>query len=183
MRSKSLFLSPHNDDEALFGAFTLLREDPFVVVCLRSVKQERIHGFQVTSLQRESETEEAMRTLGVSEWRQWAFSDLEPHWPDVRKEMVALASARFARVYAPAVEDGGHEHHNMIGMLADEVFGTGVTHYMTYTNGRGRSQGVEVPHKPEWIGQKLCALTCYTSQHMLSTGHHFLERQTEFYAP
>ena len=30
-----LFLSPHNDDEALFASYVQLRDHPHVLVCLR----------------------------------------------------------------------------------------------------------------------------------------------------
>ena len=79
-------------------------------------------------------------------------------------------------MFAPAVEAGGHEQHNLVGELADKVFGGRVTHYMTYTNGRDRSRGVPVEFEPGWAALKLQALACYESQiRLASTGHHFTD--------
>ena len=178
----ALFLSPHNDDETLFGAFTLLRHKPKVLVCLRSDKQENVYGFRVTSSEREAETDAAMKILGC-EWEQWPFLDSVLDWTMMAEWFTPL-SLRHGEIFAPAVEDGGHEQHNHIGEIADIVFGVDrVTHYMTYTNGRGRSTGVPVPYEREWVALKLRALACYESQIRLeSTGHHFVQGLEEWYA-
>lgn len=184
----SLLLAPHNDDETLFAAFTILRENPDVVVCYRSRKQE---DQGVTWQEREQETSEALTVLGVdghtAAWWQW------PTWDSndgSRHEMLIWLSAhigKYDRIFAPAIEDGGHPQHNLIGALADDVFGPeNVTHYLTYTGGgrwnRSRSER-EVEYEPEWITRKLRALACYRSQHRLwATAHHFLADQREFYA-
>lgn len=72
---------------------------------------------------------------------------------------------RYNRVWAPAVELGGHEDHNRIGALAEEVWPGAVTHYMTYRRGHGESRSDnEVPFRPEMVGLKLKALSQYRSQ-------------------
>lgn len=175
----ALFLSPHNDDETLFGAFTLLRYRPKVVIVLRSSKQE---AQGVTAAEREAETVAAMDVLGCEEWEQWLSPDSDPDWHAVERALRADAH-QWDRVFAPAVEDGGHEQHNWIGAMADSIFSDRVTHYMTYTlPGNERSRGVPVEYENEWVGLKLCALSRYESQIRLqSTGHHFAQALHEWY--
>jgi hypothetical protein len=68
-------------------------------------------------------------------------------------------------VYAPAVEEGGHDQHNLIGTLAADVFRERVQPYLTYRRGfmRTRSDN-EVPYTAEMVALKLRALACYRSQ-------------------
>lgn len=182
----SLFLAPHHDDECLFGSFLILAHEPDVVVCLRGDAQKALHGFNVTHAEREKETMAALAVLGVENWSQWSISDIRPNEADVRHMMETVARRSYDTVFAPVVEEDGNLHHNLIGALADEVFGDAVTHYFTYTNGRGRSgrdhpDAVEVPYENEWIARKLCAMTKYTSQLRLdSTAHHFTEGLMEW---
>ena len=141
--SGAIFLSPHNDDETLFGAFTLLRERPRVVTVLRSYIQEQ-RGTGVTYREREAETEAALDVLGIADWEQWQYPDSDPPWHAVRER---LGSLEAERIYAPAVERGGHRHHNAIGRLADSLWPGRVTFYTTYKRwGRGRTtRGNPVP--------------------------------------
>lgn len=181
LRMKSLFLSPHNDDETLFGSFTLLREDPFVVVVLRSFVQEN-RGLGILYRHRERETEEALKVLGVSSWEQWTFPDDDPPWDLIFESM---ASFHPEHVYAPYPELKGHNHHNTIGEAALEIYGPeNVTLYCTYAYGEiTRTRGVKVEAPPEHYEQKKQALLCYQSQiHEPSTGHHFKDTLDEFYA-
>lgn len=178
----SVFISPHNDDETLFGAFTLIRERPFVVVCLRSHSQEHTHRFDVTYQEREAETAAAMEILGC-EWEQWPFLDTDRIGGEVA-EAIADLSRRFDRCYAPAFEDGGHPQHNRIAEIARDEFGPDrVTPYMTYRIGSNgeKSPGQLVPIEWPWIELKLRALACYRSQMMPSTGPHFLQPLHEWY--
>ena len=160
-----VFLSPHNDDETLFGAFTLLRHKPLVIVCLKSYVQEDRGG--PTSVEREKETNRAMWWLGVEEWRQWEHSDREPDWVAVEASMQKLdVEHEIDEVFAPIWEVGGHDHHNEIGFLAQEVFGDRLSCYYTYKRGNGRTKSltpVEVD-QPLWVILKLKAMACYESQ-------------------
>lgn len=177
-----LFLSPHNDDETLFGAFTLLAHRPKVIVVLRSFRQNELHGFDSSWAERERETDAAMKVLGVT-WNQWGHTDVEPDWERVEADLRDVRLGPGARVWAPAPEDEGNPQHNEIGEIAARVFPGNVTHYMTYTNGRGRSAGTPVKYKNEWVAWKLCALSCYASQIRLeSTCHHFMQPLHEFTA-
>lgn len=178
----ALFLSPHNDDETLFGAFTLLRENPDVIVCLRSQVQED-RGYGITATEREAETDAAMRILGCS-WRQWPKLDTDTSWEDVRIWLSAWVG-QYDRIFAPAWEQDGHPQHNAIADAARDVFGPeAITSYMTYTkNGKSVSE-LEVVPEAHHVGLKLQALACYHTQY----GHpscrpHFLRDQREYYAP
>jgi LmbE family N-acetylglucosaminyl deacetylase len=181
---QTLFLAPHNDDETLFGAFTLLRERPHVVVCLRSIRQE-LRGTGVTHAERERETENALRVLGVESWEQWTFPDDDPPWVEIGERFVQLASGA-RRVYAPAYERRGHEHHNRIARLAGRAFpAETLTPYLTYTAGGRSHSRREVPYEPEWVHLKLRALACYRSQIVVPetwTTLHFVGDQREYYA-
>lgn len=156
----SLFLAPHNDDETLFGAYTLLRERPLVVVCTFGMGQPGVLG-----VDRMLETIDALGVLGVdshSSFMQWPVMDVNP---DVdRLERLMLELGEFEQVFAPMVEVGGHEQHNLIGELARQVF-PNVQGYATYRRGdfRTRTQN-EVAFDPDWPARKLAAMACYRSQ-------------------
>lgn len=166
-----VFLSPHSDDAVLFGAFLILRYEPIVVTALRSKKQEM---FGIKHAQREKEDVAAMCELGVSVFQQWAEPDVDPDWEAVRSMVAELdysSSEYVDQVFAPAIEEGGHDQHNMIGQLAQDIFGNRVTSYLTYTRHRGRStDGNEVTPEPWMIACKLRALSCYGTQMHPETG-------------
>lgn len=178
-----VFLSPHNDDESLFGAFSLLREHPLVVICLRSQTQAS-RGDEITYQQRERETACAMNILGC-EHVQWPVSDLDPDWADVRERLEDLdATMHITDVYAPAWEPNGHLQHNVIAKMALDVFGHDrVARYLTYTTLGKSKRGVQVEYEPAWVLLKLQALECYQSQivHPLQA-EHFLRSWREYYA-
>ena len=179
--SGAIFLSPHNDDETLFGAFTLLRERPRVVTVLRSYVQEQ-RGTGVTYQQREAETGAALDVLGITDWEQWPYPDTDPPWDEVGGR---LGSLEAERIYAPAVERGGHRHHNAIGRLAESLWPGKVTFYTTYTAWGRTKRGRVVPWEHEWVLLKLRALACYRSQIVVPetwTAPHFLDSQVEYYA-
>jgi LmbE family N-acetylglucosaminyl deacetylase len=160
MRNPLLFLAPHCDDEALFGAFTLLRHRPHVLICVNTPK-------------REAETRAAMEILGCT-WESFRLPlDELPYWLEERKP---------THVWAPSPEVGGNPDHNFVGRMAERMFPGRLTRYMTYTPA-GKSAGIPVPYELDWIGLKLRALACYPSQY----GHpshapHFVRGLEEFYA-
>ena len=173
----SILFSPHQDDACLFATFTLLAHDPLVVTVLASQLQED-RGTGITNDTRMAEDCCAFAELGLTEWTQWPYLDSAPDWGAVAGAMrVVDERVQPERVFAPAVEEGGHDHHNQIGQLARALFGDRLTAYLTYTNGRDRSRsGNEVPFEPEWPAIKLGALACYRSQIAEpSTGHHFID--------
>lgn len=175
-RTSRLFLAPHNDDETLFGAFTILRERPLVIVVFDSWNQW-LRGHRITAEQRRTETLAALRILEAGA-EFLGFKDSEPD-----PEAIAAALGRYGQpemVYAPAVEPDGNAQHNLVGEIAVRLFPK-VTRYMTYT-AAGKSRGKSVPVEPGWAHKKLRALACYASQIELpDTRDHFLRDQYEYY--
>jgi LmbE family N-acetylglucosaminyl deacetylase len=159
-----LWLSPHNDDETLFGAFTIIREKPMVIVCLKSQVQEDRYGIKANV--REMETTGALWWLGNPSWQQLLTLDTDPQAPAKLLDDFASLDLIHApeRVWAPAYEENGHEQHNVVSYAANGVFGDRVQPYLTYKRGSMRSRGTEVPFEPKWAWQKLRALACYQSQ-------------------
>lgn len=182
-----LFLSPHNDDETLFGAFTLLRERPHVAVVFDScIQVQRGYGDQCNATNRRFETVMALRALlgsGGGSVSFLGFADNIITGTEFR-EALEFSLRKFDRpemVYAPAIEEGGHPQHNLVGEIAARVFPR-VTHYLTYTN-RGKSVGVPVPFELHWVARKLQALSFYGSQICLPDNvEHFLREHHEYYA-
>ena len=160
-----LLLAPHGDDETLFAAFTCMRYGKrlHVIVCTQDA-DEKMRG--VRSL----ETSRAITLLGCThhEWPmpadQWDRETAKMWLEGWASEK--LFAQRIEQVFAPAIEPEGHEQHNAVGLLAQDVFGDRVTHYLTYAPDGVRSRyGVEVPPPTAHeIALKLRALACYESQ-------------------
>ncbi len=162
--SATLFLAPHNDDESLFGAFTILRFSPDVATVFKSAKQSPA----VTADERELETAIALEALGDPRWMQWPILDTTPA-AQARKAVQSILETQrttYAHVFAPAPIVGGHEQHSLVGDVALKVFGDErVTLYHTYRRGEGRTTSPwEVPFEPSWPMGKLLALAAYGSQ-------------------
>lgn len=181
----NLFLSPHNDDEALFGAFTILRHKPLVVVVFYPDPRS---GDPDTRIR---ETGLACRLLGAAGYFQGGLLQ-EP--ADAREvshaktmEVQGLLKMldehhKPERVWAPALEPNGNAEHAVVGHQAMVVFGDRCTHYHTYHNGRKVvAQKNQVPYEPSWIRLKHLALACYGSQYE-KAGRHFMEDLWEWYA-
>ena len=62
----TLFLSPHNDDETLFGAFTIMKEKPIVCVVFDSYVQVARGNAGATASRRRNETLRALGEFGYS---------------------------------------------------------------------------------------------------------------------
>jgi LmbE family N-acetylglucosaminyl deacetylase len=171
-----LFISPHNDDETLFGAFTILRENPLVVVVYDSHAQF-LRGEKVTAHQRRQESSAAMKILGADV----EFCGLSDQKLDMAACIAALRIYEGAEeVWAPAFERNGNPHHNLIARAVDSIFPHS-QRYMTYTSA-GKSSGVPVPIKAGWTLSKLRALACYESQiELAATRDFFLNDQREYY--
>lgn len=155
----SVFLASHNDDEALFGSFTLLRHRPLVVICLYDGEA------------RAEESRQACAVLGC-EVDQWRFTSPIP----------AMAEAIWkidGQVFAPARVDGGNADHNLIADLAP----ADAIRYLTYTTDGKQTGGAEVAYEPGWIGLKHQALACYPSQFAQpGRAEHFLRDIREYVA-
>jgi LmbE family N-acetylglucosaminyl deacetylase len=178
-----LFLAPHNDDETLFGAFTIQRHQPIVVTALRSHYQaDRWPAADYGHERREAETEAALAELGAPAWAQWEFDDRQPDWPAIRQRLQELPAD--GMVYAPFPEPvDGHDQHNLLGVAALDVFGRHrVQLYTTYSRQNGKSAiGSRVDPTPDEIAGKLRAMACYGSQlENWLTRPHFMRGLDEF---
>lgn len=169
---------PHNDDEALFLSWTILRHRPLVVIVTDSARQWK-RGTGITARQRRAESLAAMDILGA-EVRFLGIPDDELTIPTVRRALEHLGDPEM--VFAPAHEGPeGNADHNLVATACSVL--ANVTRYMTYTRA-GKSTGVEVPYEPDWPRLKLQALACYESQIRLpSTAPHFLRGLHEYYLP
>lgn len=156
----SLFLSPHNDDESLWGAFTLMREKPLVVVVTDSHIQEN-RGESITWDQRRLESFDAMEILGCPLF----FGEIrDDNFHELLVQRLLSSFKNFDKVYAPAVQ-GGNPQHDLIGTIAKELFGDKCIQYTTYTKTETYTKGrIEVIPTIEEIELKNRALDCYKSQ-------------------
>jgi LmbE family N-acetylglucosaminyl deacetylase len=176
-----LFISPHNDDETLFGAFTLLREHPLVLVVTDSYIQFN-RGDGISARQRRDETIEAMHILGCSTF----FAGLRDDQLDeqsLRKLFESLTG--FEEVYVPMPYQNGNPHHNLIGQIASVIL-PHTTFYATYTKDNLYKTGkTEIEPKPDELELKFRALQCYKTQlNLPSTRPHFeaVLGRSEWYA-
>ncbi len=155
----ALCLEPHQDDTVLFNAFRCIEHKPLVVTVLASQLQED-RGTGITNGEREFENKKALAVLGC-ENEQWTETDAAPDWDATERKLRTLEAEI---VFAPAVEEGGHDQHNAVGELALSVFGDRVQPYYTYVRGAGKTTGREITPEWEWIVLKLKALACFGSQ-------------------
>lgn len=166
-----LFLAPHPDDETLFGAFTLMREKPLVVICTDSYIQQN-RGENITPQQRFQESVNAMKILGCAVMRLGIRDDIISE----QALMERLAWFKnFHTVYSPAIQ-GGNPHHDLVGKVADQVFGDKVKHYATYAKGEWFTPGTEEVSEimSDEFELKEKALECYQSQiNLPATRPHF----------
>lgn len=168
----NLFLSPHNDDETLFGAFTLLRDKPLVVVITDGWIQYNRGDLGCHADTRREETIRAMEILGCPV----AFLGIKD--TELTEELLIQRLAQFKhlgfeRIYAPAIQ-GGNPQHDLIGKVAGQSF-TNVVYYTTYTRTELWTKGsVEIIPTLEEKELKEKALWCYQSQIKLpATRPHF----------
>jgi LmbE family N-acetylglucosaminyl deacetylase len=162
----SILLSPHNDDETLFAAYTILREKPLVIICTDSHRQAHLG---VTADQRILETVRAMTVLRAPV----AFLSI----PDVGltreildERLSLLLPCEPLRVYAPAL-DGGNADHDLVGSYAVATFHN-VVLYRTYAKDRLYlpEGGAVVPTEDE-MRLKERAIDCYRSQLSINRPH------------
>lgn len=156
----SIFLAPHNDDEALFGAYTLMREKPLVIIVTDSFIQPERGEINCTAEIRRQETINAMAIagcpvvfLGIKDkelTEELLIERLKPFNPEV--------------VYAPAIH-GGNAHHDMVGRVARQLFPGRSRHYTTYTKLDLYTTGsTEIRPTEHEKALKTKMLNCYESQ-------------------
>lgn len=156
-----LLLSPHNDDECLFAAYTLMREKPLVIIVTDSDTQ-LAEG--ITAHQRRDESRRACELLGVPVvFLGLKDGTLEQQKGDLKRRLEPFASQSWARVYAPAVQ-GGHKDHDTVGDVVSSMFSP-VSYYATYAQGEFFTPaGREIEPTQEEVEHKNRALDCYSSQ-------------------
>lgn len=153
------FFAPHNDDEALFGAFTILKYRPRVVVCYASPPH---YG---DARVRERESREAVTILGGGEFEQWAGGDLVAQMREFRDRVHPV------RVWAPHPQ-ASHPEHVAVSQAAREVFEE-VVFYHTYDEAGKVRAGEVVEFEVGWIETKHRALLRYESQIKHPRAHQF----------
>jgi LmbE family N-acetylglucosaminyl deacetylase/predicted SAM-dependent methyltransferase len=152
-RMTRVLFSPHQDDEALFAAFTILKYRPRVVICMPS------GGDYGDTDMRLAESRDACAILGAQSVEQWygcanLADAMRAYHADVKPSLV----------FAPN-ERASHPEHVAVAVAAREVFGERrLRTYHTYdANGKVRD-GTEAPYEPIWMQAKLRALARYESQ-------------------
>lgn len=173
----NLLLSPHNDDEALFAAYTLLRHHPKVIVCLNGSRKKR----GPLPATRAAESAAAMEILGCEFEQIDVFCD-PPEWDEVEDR---LRDEDPEHVWAPFPELHGHRHHNRVAELATWLWPGRVSFYSTYTMVADwpvkSTQGEPVAAAPDWPGLKREALGCYQTQiQSPGTAMHFEQPLDEY---
>jgi len=156
-----LLLSPHNDDECLFAAYTLMREKPLVIIVTDSDAQL---GEGITAQQRREESRRACELLGVPVvFLGLKDGTLERQKADLKRRLEPFASQSWTHVYAPAVQ-GGHNDHDALGDVVSSMFSP-VSYYATYSEGEFFTPaGREIEPTQEQVERKNRALDCYRSQ-------------------
>jgi len=165
-----IFLAPHNDDEVLFGAFTLIRKKPLVVVITDSHIQPNRGDIGCDAETRRQETINAMAIIGCPVVF-LGIKDTELT-EDILRER--LRGFNPEMVYAPAIQ-GGNAQHDLVGKVARELFGPSVRHYTTYTKTELHTTGtIEIAPRHNELELKEQMMACYKSQLSLaSTIPHF----------
>ena len=176
----SVFIAPHNDDESLFGAFTIQRERPLVVIVTDSFMQaargDLVDGQPVTADLRRDETLKACAVLGAPVSFLGVHDDLpaDDFYLAVYRKLHDLLD--FAElVYAPALEHG-NKQHDAVHLAVNAMFmGVERRWYATYSN-RNKSfsnrGAVQVDGDQVEREKKQRALDCYRSQ-LPRSRHHF----------
>ncbi len=170
-----IFLSPHNDDEVLFGAFSIMRERPLVIVVYDSYVQGN-RGADVTVHQRRRETRAALSELNANEPCFLGLRDDKAYTPaDVafRLRSVVDIDQTFDVVYSPMYDTDGHEQHNIVARAAGLLATPHHVRYSTYTRGGGRqvTPNEVLPLDGSMIARKHRALACYESQMSMDAKH------------
>ncbi len=189
----NLFISPHNDDEVLFGSFVIMRDDPLVVIVFES-RAQAARGLSITAEMRNAETVAALKELGAS--RPPVFiglpDDRATESGDIMEKVGDAVNIPVGCVYVPEWHALGHHQHNLVARLAQlpplarhPVFRAAeFVRYTTYTTG-GRQNGTPVAvTDPTWIARKHRALACYESQMTLDPrcgcSEHFMRSLEEY---
>ncbi len=186
-----LFISPHNDDETLFGAFTLHREKPTVLIVFDSYVQVARGNINCDAHTRRLETRAACRELGIMS-DDIVYLGLRDD-TEYSIDQVATALEEKTRgmdrskIWSPIVDNLGHAQHNLVGLAVSssqmvDPDETDLVRYGTYTTAGKMTTGLsEVIPAPEAIRAKMLALSCYKSQIKIENcREHFLRDLKEY---
>lgn len=162
----NLFLSPHNDDETLFGAYIIQTWHPLVLIVTDSYIQSERGEKNCDKDTRIAESTAAMKILGAS------VEFL--HIPDksFTEDILTYALQNYQQgidtVFTPAIE-GGNPIHDAVGRIAGKLY-PNVRYYSTYSKTRLYPEGREKVEASEYMkAMKFRALACYHSQIALDT--------------
>jgi len=177
-----LAIIPHNDDDSLYLAYSLMREKPLVVVITDSHIQPERGDKGCSAEERREETIRAMEILKCPVVF-LGIKDTELTKENFTERIRPFVGLGFEKVYAPAIQ-GGNWQHDIIGKVAKELWPDCIC-YTTYTKEELWTKGkTEIIPTPEEIELKEKALWCYQSQiNLPSTRPHFeaVLGKSEFY--
>ena len=167
-----VFLSPHSDDVILFGAYTIMREKPLVIICTHATMQGD-NGYE-----RAMESYRAMKMLGASVM--FLGIDEDRLTEEILEEKLRfLDDDDYLYLYAPEYEENGNPHHNIVANVAKKMTWRTST-YKTYTGLETRTVGKEVIPTPEELELKKRAMACYKTQIENPNTAHYFETYAEY---
>lgn len=166
-----IMISPHNDDETLFCAYTLMRLKPLVIIVTDSWIQHLRGDQNCSQFERRYETIEAMKLVGCPV----VFLGIPD--TELTEEILRERLQYFnpETIYIPAEHEDGNYQHNMVARIGLELFGTKCERYCSYTKTNLQvAKGWEIRPTQQEIDLKNKMLDCYTSQlNLPSTRPHF----------
>lgn len=163
-------ICPHNDDEALFLSFTLMREKPIVVIVTDSYIQPGRGDVGCEAEIRRQETIDAMALIGCPV----VFLGIKDTELTEENLRARLQPFNPFKVYIPALQ-GGNAQHDLVSQVCSGLWGEKCEHYCTYSKTELYTTGaIEIKPTPAEIEMKNKMLDCYKSQLALpSTRPHF----------
>jgi len=160
-----LFLAPHNDDEALYGAFTIQREKPLVIIVTDGARHEK-RGLVKADVRRLESFRACSEHLGAPiDFLRIPDDQLSVESAIAAFKRLELKHKGIETVYAPSWYGHGNQDHNVVSVAAGEVWGKRVRFYSTYTAQCVKVEGLNeiIPTESE-LHVKRQALACYVSQ-------------------
>lgn len=122
-----IVFAPHSDDETLFCAYTIIRQKPLVIIVTDSYNQGIVRH-DITAEMRRRETIEACKILGAPVM----FLGIRDDELTEEALLERIEGLNPDRVYAPAIQ-GGHPHHDIVGLVAQGLWAEGLRQYSTYS--------------------------------------------------
>ena len=159
-----VFVSPHPDDETLFGAYTIMREKPTVIIATYPTLQGN------NGVLRLKESRKAMKILGAPV----VFLGIDEDGLSIDELTEKLQEFKDAELaFIPEYEEGGNLHHNIVNIVGNRIF-KNVKTYKTYTGLEDRTIGKEIIPTEKELELKKRAMACYQTQiNNPNTSHYF----------